>query len=93
MTREEVAKKIRWHWIMSAAGMANVLSMLPQLWQVWTTKETEGLSLEMVGIFLAIQLVFAGEGYFKRSSVLVITMILSALVSVSLIILVLYIRV
>jgi len=48
MTREQVAGKIYWSWIIWLFGFVNVGAMLPQLLQVFQTRKTEGLSLEML---------------------------------------------
>ena len=91
-SREEIAAMLRWDTVMWVVGMVNVTAMLPQLFNIWATRETAGLSLEMFGIYLGIQIVFAGEGFFKRSRALMVTMILSALVTTTLILSVLWIR-
>ena len=92
MTREEFAKRIGWTRIIWTVGIINVTAMLPQLWQVLVTRETAGLSLAMVGVYGGIQVMFSVEGYFTRNVMLFVCMALSALVSTTLIGIVLYLR-
>jgi len=92
MTREEVAKKIRWSWIIWTAGIVNVGAMLPQLYKLITTQQTEGLALEMFLIYFGIQIAFSLEGYFTRNRMLMVCLGLSAVVSAVIIGLVLYLR-
>ena len=90
--REEIAKKIRWPFIIWLIGFVNVAAMLPQLYQIMTTKNVAGLSLTMFAIYFLIQVAFSLEGYLKRNRMLMVCMGLSALVSVSIIALVMYLR-
>ena len=92
MKRDEVAKKIRWSFIIWLAGLVNVGAMLPQLVKIIQTKNIEGLALEMFVIYFLIQVAFSFEGYFKRNMMLMVCLGLSALVSVTIISLVLYLR-
>ena len=92
MTRDEVAKKIRWSFIIWLAGLVNVGAMLPQLAKIIQTKNTEGLALEMFVIYFLIQAALSFEGYFKRNIMLMVCLGLSALVSATIISLVLYLR-
>lgn len=87
MTREQVAKKIRWEWIIWSFGLINVVAMLPQLVQLWLTHKTEGLSVWMVVLYMFIQTAFCLEGFFKRNMMFLTCMGLSALVSLSVILL------
>ncbi len=92
MTREEFAKKIHWPFIIWLAGFVNVGAMLPQLIKIIQTKKVEGLALEMFVIYFFIQVAFALEGYFKKNMVFLVCLGLSALVSASIISLVVYLR-
>ena len=92
MTREEFAEKIGWSKIIWLAGISNGLSMLPQLLDILSTKKVAGVSLLMFCIFFTIQMCFAIEGFFKRSSALMYSMLWSMLVSVTIICSVLYYR-
>lgn len=92
MTREEVAAKIHWPFIVWASGFANVIAMMPQPIQLLRTRSTDGVAVEMFMLFFVIQIVFALEGYFKRSKVLVVCMALSAILSAATIALVFYYR-
>jgi|SaaInlStandDraft_5_1057022.scaffolds.fasta_scaffold205641_1 uncharacterized protein with PQ loop repeat len=92
MDRENLAKKIHWNWIIWTAGFVNIVAMIPQLWKVLETQKTESLSLGMVGTYLVLQIAFALEGYFSRSKVLLVSRALSAVVSVTLIAVVIYFR-
>lgn len=82
MTREALARKIGWQRIIWLAGIVNVTAMLPQLWQILRTHTVEGLSAEMFWIYLIIQIAFSAEGFFKRNTMLMVCLGLSASVSV-----------
>lgn len=90
MTREEFAKKIGWSRIIWAAGIANGFSLLPQLFAILTTKNVSGISVPMFSTFLAVQLCFALEGFFRRSSPIIYSMIFSMIVTITIISSVLY---
>ena len=92
MNRDEVAKFIHWPVIIWSMGIVNVCAMLPQLFKLMQTQETEGLAIQMFVIYAAVQAAFAVEGYFKRSTVLLICMTLSALISVTVIALIITYR-
>ena len=92
MTREELAQKIRWPSIIWFIGMVNVVAMVPQLYQIWAERRTAGLSLFMFGTILFIQLGLAVNGYFRRDTALIVTMLVSAVISVAIIGSVLYLR-
>ena len=92
MKREEVAKAIRWPLIIWIAGLVNVVAMLPQLWKIIQTNNIDGLSLEMFVIYFLIQVAFSLEGYFTRNRMFTVCLGLSALVSGTIISLVMYIR-
>lgn len=92
MTREELAKKVRWDYIIWIAGLVNVGAMLPQLHMIITTRNVEGLSLEMFVIYFFIQVAFSLQGFFRRDKMLMVCLGLSAVVSAVIISLVLYLR-
>ncbi len=64
--REDIAKKIHWTWIIWVVSIVNPLMIIPQLWQVWHTGETAGLSLIFLAILLFIQSGFSLHGFFTR---------------------------
>jgi uncharacterized protein with PQ loop repeat len=66
MTREEIARSIRWMWIVPLIGIINPFFMTPQLAQIWNTGVTAGLSLPTLGILILIQGGFATHGFFIR---------------------------
>ena len=92
MTREEVAKKIRWDVIIWTAGLVNVGAMLPQLYQIIKTRNVDGLALEMFVIYFVLQVAFSLQGFFRRDKMLMICLGLSSVVSAIIISLVLYLR-
>lgn len=92
MNREQFAEMIYWSWIIWAFGIINVGAMLPQLIQIIRTKMVEGLNLSMFGIYLAIQVAFSLQGFFRRDTMLMVCLGLSAVVSLTIIILVKSIR-
>jgi uncharacterized protein with PQ loop repeat len=92
MTREQVARRIRWEAIIWTAGLVNVTAMLPQLYQIVTTRNVDGLALPMFVIYFAIQVAFSIEGYFKRNKMLMVCLGLSAIVSAIIISLIFYLR-
>lgn len=92
MTREEVARKIHWEFIIWVFGFINVVAMLPQLIKIIQTKNVEGLSLEMFVTYFFIQVAFSFEGYFKRSKMFMVCLGLSSLISAATITLIFYLR-
>ena len=92
MTRDEFAKTIHWPIIIWTMGIINVGAMLPQLVRLIQTQVTEGLAIQMFVIYAGVQAAFAVEGYFKRSNVLLICMTLSAIISVTVIALIITYR-
>lgn len=83
MTREQFARKIRWNQIFWFIGIVNVTAQLPQTWKLVTTHITEGLALEMFLIYLLTQTGFALEGFFRRNRTMVVTLGLSAMVTIA----------
>jgi|SRR3989344_2389509 len=92
LTREEVAKKIRWDVIIWTAGLVNVGAMLPQLYQIIKTRNVDGLALEMFVIYFVLQVAFSLQGFFRRDKMLMVCLGLSSVVSAIIISLVLYLR-
>ena len=85
MTREQFAEKIGWSKIIWFMGLVNVAAMLPQLYQLITTRQTQGLNVGMFWIFLAVQVAFSLQGYFRRDQMLMWCLGLSATVSTAII--------
>ncbi len=92
MTRDLIAKRIHWSFIIWLAGMVNVTAMLPQLVRIIRTGNIEGLSLAMFVLYFLVQVAFSIEGFFKKNRMLLVRMGLSALVSGTIILLVTYLR-
>lgn len=83
MTREEVAQKIHWSRIIWLAGWVNITAMLPQLYTLISTRSSAGLNLKMIWIYLGTQMCFSIHGFFQRDRILMITLGLSAVVSIT----------
>lgn len=92
MTRDLIAKKIHWSFIIWLAGMVNVTAMLPQLVRIIRTRNIAGLSLAMFVLYFLVQVAFSIEGFFKNNRMLMVCMGLSAVVSGMIIALVTYLR-
>lgn len=73
MKREEVAKKIHWTKIIWLVSIINPLMTLPQLIQLWVTRETAGLSLAFLLILLFVQAGFSTHGFFVRDRFIMIS--------------------
>lgn len=85
MTREQFAQAIHWSAIIWTMGLLNVGAMVPQLIRLLWRRKTDGLAIEMFVIYAAVQAAFAVEGYFKRSTVLLVCMTVSAVISIAVI--------
>lgn len=92
MDRSEIAKMIHWSWIIWAMGFVNVAAMWPQLWKIFRTKKTAGISMGMLYIYLAVQIAFALEGFFSYNDMLMWCLALSALTTLTIIMYVKYLR-
>jgi len=92
MSREDFARKIHWGSIVWITGIVNVGEMLPQLFKLWETRVTEGLSVSMFTLYFVIQIAFCLEGFFKRNNMLFVCMGLSSSVTLSVIMSCLYMR-
>ena len=92
MSRELIAKKIGWPFVIWLAGMVNVVAMLPQLDRIVRTHDIAGLSIAMFVLYFLVQVAFSIEGYFKENRMLLVCMGLSAVVSGTIIVLITYLR-
>lgn len=70
MTREEFASTIKWHKVIFLIGCLNPAFMLPQLYQIWLTSDTRGVSLLTLIILIGIQSGFGAHGFFTRDRIL-----------------------
>src|SRR6266566_5951894 len=61
VTRDLIAKRIHWSFIIWLAGMVNVTAMLPQLVRIIRTRNIEGLSLAMFVLYFLVQVAFSIE--------------------------------
>ncbi len=66
MTRERFAEIIRWHKIVWVAGIVNPFMILPQLWQIWETRQVADISLSFLFTLVALQAAFSVHGFFIR---------------------------
>ena len=66
MTREEIAQKVRWTWVVWLVSIINPLMIAPQIWQIWQTGQTAGLSLIFFAILFFVQGGFSLHGFFTR---------------------------
>lgn len=66
MTRETFAASIRWTWIIWLISVINPTMTAPQLWRLWASGETAGLSLGFLGILIFVQAGFSMHGFFTR---------------------------
>ncbi len=66
MTREEVASKIYWARIIWLVSIINPLMTLPQIIQLWSTREAAGLSFGFLAILFLVQGGFSLHGFFIR---------------------------
>jgi uncharacterized protein with PQ loop repeat len=92
MTREVIAKKIRWSRIIWTFGLINVIAMMPQLWQIVVTRKTDDLNLGMIWIYFAVQVAFSLQGFFRRDKMLMWCLGLSAIISMIIILITLHLR-
>ncbi len=92
MTRDEFAKKFHWEKIIFLIGIVNALAVVPQLIQILKTQETKGLSIEMLFVFLFVQIGFTTHGYIMRDKALLYCIGLSAVINTATIASALYFR-
>ena len=81
MTREEVAQKIKWDWIIRAIGVINPVFMVPQLVKIWTTGDATSISISAVTLLIVIQSGFSLHGFFLRDKTLMISNCVAAIVT------------
>jgi uncharacterized protein with PQ loop repeat len=92
VTRDLIARRIHWSFIIWLAGIVNVTAMLPQLVRIIRTRNIAGLSLAMFVLYFLVQVAFSIEGFLKNNRMLMVCMGLSAVVSGMIIVLVTYLR-
>lgn len=92
MTREKLARQIHWHSLVWGAGLLNPLMILPQLYQIWTTKEVAGISLAFLLILAFIQSTFSLHGFFTRDKMIMWSNGVTAFTTVLVILSVFYFR-
>jgi uncharacterized protein with PQ loop repeat len=73
MDREKIAAKIHWTKIIWLVSIVNPLITLPQLIQLWSSRETAGLSLLFLVILLFVQGGFSAHGFFTRDRFIMIS--------------------
>lgn len=81
MTREKLAEKIHWKFIIWVVGIVNPFFMIPQLWSVWTTHNVSGISVLTLTILFLIQSGFSIHGFFLRDRPLMWSNAAAALVT------------
>ncbi|HEY4527288.1 MAG TPA: hypothetical protein VJK53_05610 [Candidatus Paceibacterota bacterium] len=90
MTREQLAQRIHWHTVMWCVGIMNAGFMLPQLFQIWESGVTTGLSLVTFVMNAGIQAGFMLHGFFIRNRIVMISNLIALIVSISTILSVFY---
>ena len=93
MTREQLAQRMHWRAIMWCVGIANAVFMLPQLFQIWETEITAGLSLSTFSMSAGIQTGFMLHGFFIRNQIVMVSNLIALVVSFLTIFSVLYLRI
>ena len=66
-------------WLFGAGLTVNAGVFLPQLYEIWTTKKIDGISLITFGIFCLVQAIGTLHGIFQRDRAVAIGMGLSLL--------------
>ena len=82
MTRENLAVLIRWPKIIWLVGIVNPFIMVPQIYQIWATREVAGISLVMLGIITFVQAGFACHGFFIRDKFVMVSNTAAAIMSI-----------
>jgi len=59
-------KRLHWDTVMWCVGIMNAVAILPQLVQIWISRETQGVSLVMFSIFVILQITFGINGWFRN---------------------------
>lgn len=73
MTREQFAERIHWSAIIWLIGIVNPFFMIPQLFGVWMTGKTEGVSIITLCILVILQWGFGLHGFFLRDKPLMLS--------------------
>lgn len=92
MNREEFAKKIKWPIVMFWLGLLNPVAFIPQIWSIATTHKVEGISIQMLVLFVIIQAAFFMNGFFQRDCSVMLSMGSSAVLTIVAIVLTFYYR-
>lgn len=92
MTREQIAKKIHWSKIIWAVSIVNPLMILPQLLQIWQTRQTAGISIGFLMILVVIQYGFSFHGFFTSDRFIMISNGIAASMSLLTLLSTLYFR-
>lgn len=92
MTREDVANMIGWSRIIWVIGFLNMGAMLPHLKKIAFMRETDGLSLQTLGVVLLIQVGFALHGFFTRDATLMLSNAFAASINLACVLLTISIR-
>ncbi len=66
MSREQFSQEIHWAQIIWIVSIVNPLMTAPQLWQIWQTHQTAGLSIVFLTILFFVQGGFSLHGYFTH---------------------------
>ncbi len=90
--REDIAKKIHWTSIIWLVSIINPLMTVPQLYSIWHTGQTAGISLIFLLILLFIQSGFSLHGFFTRDRFIMSSNGLAAFMSFLTILSALYFR-
>ena len=64
--RENIAQKLHWTSIIWFVSIVNPLMTVPQLWKIWQTHETAGISLVFLWVLFFVQSGFSLHGFFTR---------------------------
>ena len=92
MTREEIAKRIHWKYVIGLMGIVNVFAVFPQIIKVLETHQTKDLSLLWLMTILTIQGSFSADGFFTRNRTLFLSNACAGFFNATLICLSVYFR-
>jgi len=90
--RDKMRDSRIWKGMVWAAGAADVTAMALQFKRIWETQNTSNISIAMFEIFLAIQLIFAFEGWCRRSTAQFVSLLIQGGATTAVIAEILYIR-
>jgi len=82
VSREQFAELIRWKSFVWLVSIINLCFMLPQLYQLWTSRFSDGISLATLVLLVLIQGSYSMHGFFLRDKPLLWGNGLACLVSV-----------